>query len=38
MRATEAELNKLSREDRLIMCGYHDCINEMLMWANPHRK
>ena len=38
MRSTREAINKLSEADRLMMYGYHDCINEMLMWAQPYRK
>jgi len=34
MRATKEAIDKLSEADRLMMYGYHDCINEMLMWTN----
>lgn len=37
MRLTKAEMDKLSRDDRLMMYGYHDCINEILMWCNPRK-
>ena len=38
MRSTKEAMDKLSEADRLMMYGYHDCINEMLMWAQPYRK
>ena len=33
MRATKNAMDKLSEADRFMMYGYHDCINEMLMWT-----
>ena len=33
MRATKKTMHMLSEADRLITYGYHDCINEMLMWT-----
>ena len=33
MRATKKTMDMLSEADRLITYGYHDCINEMLMWT-----
>ena len=33
MRSTKKTMDMLSKEDRLITYGYHDCINEMLMWT-----
>jgi hypothetical protein len=37
MRLTKDEMDKLSQEDRLMMYGYHDCINEILAWCNPRK-
>jgi hypothetical protein len=37
MRITKEEMDKLSGDDRLMMYGYHDCINEILMWCNPKK-
>ena len=33
MRSTKEAMYKLSEADRLMQYGYHDCINEMLMWT-----
>lgn len=33
MRSTKDAMDKLSEADRLMMYGYHDCINEMLVWT-----
>jgi hypothetical protein len=33
MRSTKEAMDKLSKADRLMQYGYHDCINEMLMWT-----
>ena len=35
MRSSKEAMDKLSEADRLMMYGYHDCINEMLMWTKP---
>ena len=33
MRSTKEAMDKLDAEDKLMQYGYHDCINEMLMWT-----
>ena len=33
MRSTKEAMDKLDADDKLIQYGYHDCINEMLMWT-----
>ena len=33
MGSTKEAMDKLSEADRLMQYGYHDCINEMLMWT-----
>ena len=38
MRATKESMDKLSEADRLMMYGYHDCINEILMWTKGIEK
>lgn len=38
MRATKKTMDMLSEADRLITYGYHDCINEMLMWTKSREK
>jgi len=38
MRASKETMDMLSEADRLITYGYHDCINEMLMWTKGIEK
>ena len=33
MRSTKEAYDKLGAEDKLMQYGYHDCINEMLIWT-----
>ena len=38
MRATKEEMDRLDADDKLMQYGYHDCINEMLMWTKGIEK
>ena len=38
MRSTKEAMDKLDADDKLMQYGYHDCINEMLMWINGIEK
>ena len=35
MRSKFKAMSELNDEDKLMQYGYHDCINEMLMWIKP---
>ena len=37
MRITKEEMDQMSKEDKLMMYGYHDCINEIFAWCNPRK-
>ena len=38
MRSTKEAMDKLNADDKLMQYGYHDCINEMLMWTKGIEK
>jgi len=38
MRATKKAMDELESDDKMMQYGYHDCINEMLMWTKSREK
>lgn len=38
MRSNFKAMSDLNDEDKLMQYGYHDCINEMLMWLKNVKK